>query len=424
MRVFKFGGASVKNAEGVKNIAKILKVNSDSKIVVVVSAMSKTTNALENVLNEFFKMDTNALDSLNSIRQFHFEIIDQLFETDLKKTIKAEISEIFKKLTDYIITKKSPDNYDYEYDKLISWGEIISTKIINSYLIEQKINSKWFDARDLIKTNNNHRNAAINWETTCTNCKSQIVESFHQYDIILTQGFIGSDQQNNTTTLGREGSDFTAGIIAHAIEANDVTIWKDVPGLLNADPKWFDNTVKLNNISYHEAIELAYYGATVIHPKTIQPIKNKNIPLYVKSFLNPSEAGSLINNNSSLDSKIPSFIFRVNQILISISSKDYTFIVEENLSGIFGLFAHYKVSINLMENSSISFSVVVDYDERKIEPLLKELQKEYKVLYNTHVELATIRYYDQQTIERVTHNKKIFISQQSRKTARFVMKDK
>lgn len=424
MKVFKFGGASVKDASGVKNIAKILFKYSDSKIVVVISAMGKTTNALEKVLNDYFNKNKNILDTLNSIKDYHINIIDNLFETDLKETTKKDILDIFNKITNYLRTNFAPENYDYEYDKLISWGEIISTKIIHSYLLEQKINSKWVDARELIKTNSNYRNAAINWETTCNNCKQQIVESFKNYDIIITQGFIGSDNQNNVTTLGREGSDFTAGIIAHAIEANDVTIWKDVPGLLNADPKWFDDTVKLNNISYHEAIELAYYGATVIHPKTIQPIKNKNIPLYVKSFLNPEEDGSVINNNSSQDSKIPSFIFRVNQILLSISSKDYTFIVEENLSAIFGLFASYKVSINLMENSSISFSVVVDYDERKIKPLIKELQKDYKVLYNTNVELATIRNYDQKTIERVTSNKKIFISQQSRKTVRFVMKDK
>lgn len=424
MKVFKFGGASVKDASGVKNIAKILLNHSNSKIIAVVSAMGKTTNALEKVISEYFNRNSSVIDSLNSVKQYHLGIIDNLFETENKKVIIDEINEIFEKQKKYILTNSSPENYDYEYDRIISLGEIISTKIVNSYLIGQKFKSKWIDARELIKTNNNFRNAKVNWELTCKNCISDIVELSDQFDIMITQGFIGSDIQNNTTTLGREGSDYTAGIIAHAIEADDVTIWKDVPGLLNADPKWFDDTVKLNNISYHEAIELAYYGATIIHPKTIQPIKVKNIPLYVKSFLHPEEAGSLINNNHSQDSIIPSFIFRVNQILISISTKDYTFIVEENLSIIFGLFASHKVSINLMENSSISFSVVTDYDERKIKPLLKNLQKDYKVLYNTNVELATIRNYDQQTIERVTNNKKIFISQQSRKTARFVMKDK
>jgi aspartate kinase len=422
MKVFKFGGASTKDANGIKNIAKILLGHSDSKIVVVVSAMGKTTNVLEKVLNEHFS-NNNFKDTLNSLMNDHLEIIDNLLETEIKEKVKTETIEIFDNLASHIITNVSPENYDFEYDHLISWGEIISTKIIFSYLKEQKINCKWLDAREIIKTNSNYRNAAINWETTCCNCKSQIIESFNNFNIIVTQGFIGSDNQNNTTTLGREGSDFTAGIIAHAIEAQDVTIWKDVPGLLNADPKWFDDTVKLNNISYHEAIELAYFGATIIHPKTIQPIKNKSIPLYVKSFLNPEETGSVINNNSLHDSEIPSFIFRVNQILISISSRDYTFIVEENLSAIFGLFALHKVNINLMENSSISFSVVLDYDERKIKPLIHELQKEYKVLYNTNVELATIRHYDKKTIDRVTNYKKIFISQQSRKTARFVMKD-
>jgi aspartate kinase len=423
MKVFKFGGASLKDANGVKNIANILLAHADSKIVVVISAMGKTTNDLEKVLNEYFNKNINFRNSLDSIKEEHLNIIENLFKTEIKEKIKAEITGVFGNLANRILTNMSPYNYDFEYDNLISWGEIISTKIVFAYLKEQQINGKWIDARKIIKTNSNYRNAAVNWDKTCRSCRSQIVESFNNFDIIVTQGFIGSDHENHTTTLGREGSDFTAGIIAYAIEANDVTIWKDVPGLLNADPKWFDDTVKLNNISYHEAIELAYYGATIIHPKTIQPIKNKNIPLNVKSFLHPEETGSVINNISLHDSEIPSFIFRVNQILISISSRDYSFIVEENLSAIFGLFASHKVSINLMENSSISFSVVLDYDERKIKPLIYKLQKEYKVLYNTNVELATIRHYDQKTIERVTNNKKIFISQQSRKTARFVMKD-
>ena len=423
MKVFKFGGASVKNAEGVKNIATILLQQNANNIVVVVSAMGKTTNAFEKVLTEYFNNSKNTLESLNSIKHFHIEIINNLFQTEIKVSLINEISDIFENISKYIYNNVPPINYDFEYDQIVSWGEIISTKIVYSYLLEQNINSKWLNAKELIKTDSNYRNAKVNWELTCKNCNSLITKSFKKINIIITQGFIGSDTQNNTTTLGREGSDFTAGIIAHAIEATDVTIWKDVPGLLNADPKWFDDTVKLNNISYHEAIELAYYGASVIHPKTIQPIKTKNIPLFVKSFLNPAENGSVINNNTSEDSKIPSFIFRVNQILISISTDDYTFIVEENLSLIFGLFASHKVSINLMENSSISFSVVVDYDDRKIKPLIKELQKNYKVLYNLNVELATILNYDKKTIERVTNNKEILISQQSRKTVRFVMKD-
>lgn len=424
MKVFKFGGASVKDASGVKNIASILLQHKNNKIVVIISAMGKTTNALEKVLNEYFNKNINVLESLNTVKNYHFEIINELFKTKIKEKIANEINEIFNKITHNLTICNLTDNYDFEYDQLISLGEIISTKIVYAYLLEQEINCKWIDSREFIKTNNNYRNASINWKTTCKNCVTQIVNPFCKFDIIITQGFIGSDNKNHTTTLGREGSDFTAGIIAHAIEATEVTIWKDVPGLLNADPKWFDDTVKLSNISYHEAIELAYYGATIIHPKTIQPIKNKNIPLYVKSFLNPNEPGSLINSNTSEDSKIPSFIFRVNQILISISTKDYTFIVEDNLSSIFGLFASHKISINLMENSSISFSVVVDYDERRIKPLIKELQKNYKVLYNLNVELATILNYDKKTIERVTNNKNIFISQQSRKTVRFVMVDK
>jgi len=240
--------------------------------------------------------------------------------------------------------------------------------------------------------------------------------------IIITQGFIGSSSELFTTTLGREGSDFSAGILAYCLDAESVTIWKDVPGMLNADPKWFNNTVKLDNISYHEAVELAYYGASIIHPKTIKPLHNKNIPLYIKSFIFPKNNGTVIDKNTTQDNLIPSFIFKINQVLISISAKDYSFIIENNLSAIFGIFAKMGVHINLMHASAISFSVCVDFDNQKTMPLIEELKKDYKVLYNKNLELVTIRHYDDETIKRVTIDKDILVEQKSRNTARFVMK--
>jgi len=424
MKVFKFGGASVKNAEGVKNLTSIITNYKNEKIAIVISAMGKTTNAFENILNEKFKNNKNYLNSIFLLKQFHHNIINELFETELKEKIFQQISSVFDLIINELDSSTFSNNYDFEYDKLISWGEIISTKIVYCYFQEKKLSCLFADAREFIITDNNYRNASVNWDLTNEKCNLFFNNNFKNVDYIITQGFIGSSIDNATTTLGREGSDFTAGIIAYSLNAESVTIWKDVPGLLNADPKWFENTVQLENISYHEAIELAYYGATIIHPKTIQPIKKKNIPLFVKSFQEPDKPGSLINSNNKFDSKTPSFIFKVNQILISISTKDFTFIVEENLSHIFSLFAKHKVSINLMENSSISFSVVANFDERKISPLIEELNIMYNVLYNLNVELATIRHYDDKTIQRVTNNKKIFISQQSRKTIRFVMIDK
>ena len=417
MKVFKFGGASVKSAEAVKNVESVIKLFKDD-LVVVISAMGKTTNALEKVVESYLNRDGKTQEYLQEVKDFHFNILNDLF-TDKKHPIYTEIHNTFVEI-EWEIEDEAVREYDYVYDQIVSVGEMLSTKIVSAYLNENNTKNTWLDIRNVIQTDNTYRNAKVDWKKTEQQTQSLIS---NQQSLIITQGFIGSSSELFTTTLGREGSDFSAGILAYCLNAESVTIWKDVPGMLNADPKWFDETEKLNNISYHEAVELAYYGASVIHPKTIKPLHNKNIPLYVKSFVNPQENGTIINENTTEDSKIPSFIFKMNQVLISISAKDYSFIMEDNLSHIFGLFSDKGVKINLMQNSAISFSVCVDFDNQKTLPLIEDLRKDYKVLYNENLELVTIRHYDDKTIERVTTNKQIIVEQKSRNTARFVMRD-
>lgn len=422
MKVFKFGGASVKNSEAVKNVESVIKLFKDD-LVVVISAMGKTTNGLEKVVQSYLNNDGKTQEFLQEIKDFHFNILNNLFENK-NHPIFTEIHNTFVEI-EWEIEDEAVREYDYVYDQIVSVGEMLSTKIVSAYLNEKGTKNTWLDVRNVIQTDNNYRNAKVDWLTTEQFAKKEIQTKIDLgQKVIITQGFIGSSSELFTTTIGREGSDFSAGILAYCLNAESVTIWKDVPGMLNADPKWFDETEKLNNISYHEAVELAYYGASVIHPKTIKPLHNKNIPLYVKSFVNPQEEGTVIDENSTEDSLIPSFIFKMNQVLISISAKDYSFILEDNLSHIFGLFSEKGIKINLMQNSAISFSVCVDYDQQKTQPLIDDLSKDYKILYNENLELVTIRHYDDETIDRVTANKKIIVEQKSRNTARFVMKDK
>lgn len=422
MKVFKFGGASVKDANAVKNVATVLKRFPNENIIVVISAMGKVTNALERLTDVVFFKKGNATAILDEIKKYHFDIIEELFPNK-SHPVYIEINNTFVEL-DWAIEDEPTPNYNYEYDKMVGMGEIISTKIVNAYLKESNLNSKWCDVRDFIQTDNTYREGKINWELSQKLVNEFFLPSFknEQNLIAITQGFIGGTSENFTTTLGREGSDYTAAILAFTTNAESVTIWKDVPGVLNADPKWFDETKKLEQLSYHDAIELAYYGATVIHPKTIKPLQNKKIPLYVKSFIHPDEKGTVINEVQS-PLPIPCFIFKVNQVLISISPKDFSFIVEENFSDIFNLFAEKQVKVNVMQNSAISFSMSVDNDERKLPDLIKILQKQYRVLYNDNLELITIRYYDQPTIDRVTVDKKVLLEVKSRYTVQLVVKN-
>lgn len=421
MKVFKFGGASVKNADAVKNVGKIISLFNDD-LTVVISAMDKTTNALEKVVESYMNNDGKVVEHLQEVKDFHHNIMNQLFD-NTNHPIYEDIHNTFVEIEWEI--EESPERpYDYVYDQIVSIGEVLSTKIVSAYLNSIGINNNWFDIRNVIRTDNTHRDARIDWDITEKLAQEQLLKKLNSNSktIIITQGFIGSSSENFTTTLGREGSDFSAGILAYCLNAENVTIWKDVPGMLNADPKFFNDTKKLNNISYREAIELAYYGASVIHPKTIKPLQNKNIPLYVKSFVNPIEQGTLINENTAEDSLIPSYIFKKNLVLISISVRDYSFIMEDHLSHIFGLFSSFGVRIHLMQNSAISFSVCVDNNPQKLTNLMNALGEKYKVKYNENVELLTIRHYDEETIAKTTIGKEILLIQKSRNSVRMVMK--
>jgi len=418
MKVFKFGGASVKDVESVRNVVSVLKKFPNQKIIVVVSAMGKITNALEKLTNAFFLKQKDATSTLEEIRKYHFDIIRNLFP-DSYNPIYENVQIVFNEIEKKIISSPS-DEYGKEYDQIVSVGEIVSTKIVSAYLNEFGVKNDWLDIRGIIKTDNTYREGKVNWKLTEKFAKEYF--GMHKSEIILTQGFLGGTSDNFTTTLGREGSDYTAAILAYCTNAESVIIWKDVPGVMNADPKWFDETKLIDQLSYQDAIELSYYGATVIHPKTIKPLQNKKIPLYVKSFLHPDEKGTMINDKQS-QLPIPCFIFKVNQILLSISPKDFSFIVEENFSDIFKIFSEYHVKINVMQNSAISFSVCLDNNTIKIPTLVIALQEKFRVLYNDKLELITIRYYNQPTIDRVCIGKKILLEHKSRYTVQLVVKN-
>src|ERR1051326_4863554 len=418
IRVFKFGGASVKDADAVKNVAGILKQFPSEKIVAVVSAMGKTTNALERLVDAHFSKKESAVHALNEIKNYHFEILEKLFP-DKSDPVHTQLHNTFVEL-DWAIEEEAAGDCDQVYDQVVCMGEIISSKIVAAYLEKAGLPVRWVDVRDIVKTDNTYREGKVEWEETEKLARERLGGKSNE--IVLTQGFLGGTSENFTTTLGREGSDYTAAILAYCLDAGSVTIWKDVPGVLNADPKWFDETKLIDQLSYQDAIELAYYGATVIHPKTIKPLQNKNIPLYVRSFVKPSEKGTVINNIQS-PLPVPCFIFKVDQVLISLSPKDFSFIVEENFSDIFRLFSRHGVKVNTMQNSAISFSICVDNNPKKIPALIHELQAQYRVLYNEKMELITIRYYDQPTIDRVTIGKKILLEVKSRHTVQLVVKN-
>ena len=354
MNVFKFGGASVKDADAVRNVLYILQLYKGKKLGVVISAMRKTTNATEEVVNALWNRNESLFTELvEERRAFHLNIMNELFssnENGIFAQINKEFDQLLAKFDDPI-----PDNFDFEYDQIVSLGEVISTRIVAAYIQQEGVKAQWLDARKLVRTDHQYRQAEINWEKTTSNFHERFMPEYANSDVLITQGFIGHTSEGFTTTLGREGSDFSAGIMAYCCDAEDVTIWKDVPGMLNADPKWFDNTVKLEQISFKEAIELSYYGASVIHPKTLQPLQGKEIPLYVKSFLNPEAPGTRIGKNITLDPMIPCFIVKKNQVLISLSSLDFSYIVEENISEILTLLHACKMKVDVIENSGISF---------------------------------------------------------------------
>lgn len=413
MKVYKFGGASVKNADAVKNLAKILSRES-ADLVVVVSAMHKTTNALENILLKYFKGE-KFIDDFKDIVAFHHQIINNLFK-------KPDVFyRKFNKITDCLLNylnNPPSDNFDKEYDAVVSFGEILSTKIISCYLNETGIENLWIDAREVIKTDDNYRAASVDLEKT----KPKLFKSlnFSKNKIFITQGFIGSDKNEETTTLGREGSDYTAAVIANLMNAESLTLWKDVAGIYNADPKEKTDAVKLDKISYREATELAYFGAKVIHPKTAKPLMNKDIELSIRSFNNVEEKGtSVANYAEKISPVVPIFIFSKNQVLVTISSND--FIDEYLFEKVFSIFRKFKTKVNLLQNSALNLSLCFDYNQNNFESLLQELKLKFKVKYNSNLSLLTIRHYTENVIKDCTKNKKILLEQKNRLNAFFLL---
>ncbi len=423
MKVFKFGGASVKDAQAVQNVADIVSLYKGEKLGIVISAMGKTTNALELIVDALCQRQKSTFDELIAERrQYHQNIMRELFD-DPNHLVFNEIDAQFDALTK-MYDARIPDNYDFEYDQIVSLGEVISTRIVNAYLNQRGISSGWVDARELIRTNNNYREGEVDWNKTEELFKQHFIPRFKDVDVQVTQGFIGHTSEGLTTTLGREGSDYTAGIMAYCCGAESVTIWKDVPGMLNADPKWFDNTIKLESISFREAIELSYYGASVIHPKTIKPLQNKNIPLYVKSFIDPKADGTTIQSSTTNDHTVPSFIFKMNQVLFSFTPKDFSFIVEKNLSDIFERLSRVNAKINLMQNTALKFSILLDEEKVNIDTIKSLFEDTYTVRFENGLELVTVRHYDQATLDRVTVEKEIILEQKTSETARLIVKQK
>jgi aspartate kinase len=432
INVFKFGGAAVNGATGIKNVAGILKQFTGGPLLVVVSAMGKTTNALEELLNNYMKNDSLAVvESYQKVWEFHFSILDDLFE-DKNHAVFGEVESLFNQLRGYIrrghLYHAPPLEYDYEYDQIVSYGELISSSVLHHYLVLQGCRSVLFDVRDMIRTDSTYRDARVDWKTSETLIQQAIQGYFlHQREagaMALTQGFIGRDTLGNTTTLGREGSDFSAAIFAWCLHAKEITIWKDVPGVMNADPKWMTDSVCLETLSYREAIELAYYGASIIHPKTIKPLENANIVLRVRSFVDPKLPGTSVRSMVNWKIPTPIYIRKQNQMLISISPRDFSFILEENLSEIFRILASFRVKVNVMQNSAISFSICVDADPQKVDPLIAYLKKNYETRYNKGLELFTIRHYTDEAVNRMVEGRKIMMELRSRSTIQVVLGNK
>lgn len=418
MKVFKFGGATVKSAEAVRKVKAILDKHRDEELVVVISAMGKTTNALEKITQALYERNEEGFSELvNQLYLYHYQIIDELFNNK-RYPIYEEIEQVFKGILDKYDERIS-ENYNYLYDQIVPIGEQVSTRIVSDYLHKKGLSVKWRDARTFIRTDNQYRKSNVDWPKTAELVKKELI--FDAEKILVTQGFVGHTVEGFSTTLGREGSDFTAAIIAYCLDAESVTIWKDVAGMYNADPRYFKDVIKLDRISYKEVIELSYYGASVIHPKTVQPLKNKDIPLYIRSFEEPGNPGTVVQKHTDRDSLVPSFIFKPGQILLSITTKDFAFVVEENLSDIFKKLSLAGAHINVMQNSAVSFTVCMEIDEIGMQELLKLLNEDYKVRYNTGLELVTIRHYDQETINRIISGKRVLMEQRTRETVRLVI---
>ena len=417
MKIFKFGGASIKDVEGVKNLVKVVQQHSSENTLVVISAMGKMTNAFEALIDAYFYKQDALQAKRNQVESFHRNMMDELFEKE--NEIYLQVNTLFEEL-DWFLNRNTSQRYNYVYDQIICFGELLSTRIVSAYLKTAQIENNWLDVRNYIKTDSNYRDAKVNWTLT----QQIITKKVAMHQLNVTQGFLAGNDTENTTTLGREGSDYTAGIFAYCLNAESVTIWKDVAGVLNADPRVFDETTLLEQISYEEAIEMAFYGASVIHPKTIQPLQNKEIPLYVKSFLNPTAPGTKVSKGAALVPYIPCFIVKKNQVFVSISANDFSFMVENNLSYIFKKLHDYKLKVNLIQNSAISFSICIDNKFGNFDAFFTALKNEFKIEYQKDVDVYTIRHFNTKTKDTITKLGKTLLSQTNKETIQIVLKKK
>ena len=411
--IYKFGGASIKDADSIKNVLEIVQERKIDKLYIIFSAIGKVTNMLEELVDLYASFQDTST-QLSKIKKFHYNIMDQLFSRDDK--VFEVINNLFIEI-EWILEEEYNSEYDYNYDQIVSVGELLSTNIMSAYLQKNDCTNTLIDARDIIKTNDNFRSADIDWDLT-----ESSIRTIKESDIMITQGFIGCTKQNSTTTLGREGSDFTAAILAYFLDVYELVIWKDVPGILNADPRFFNKTQKFKILPFEEAIELAFYGAKVIHPRTIQPLKKKSIPLTVKSFIDSKSSGTVIKKTNKIEPAVPSYIVKEDQVLISISDKSLDFIIEKHLSSIFSLFYDNGIRVNMMQNSAVSFSVCVDNDKHKIPNLLDILNKKFDVYYNQDLTLITIRHYTDLIVSDFLKGRDIILEQRTRSTLQLIMK--
>jgi aspartate kinase len=421
MKVFKFGGASLESVERIQQVAAIVQSFPDQQILIVISAMGKTTNELEKVAENFYLRKREiASQLLFNIEKSHIEVAERLLG-NRENPVFDQLQQFFTE-AEWTLGEKPGRSYDYYYDQLVSLGELLSTAIVSAYFNLAGVPNTWLDVRDVFRTDDTFRDANIDWEVTGRQVAQKVLPLFQKVNIVVTQGFIGSTDENESVTLGREGSDYSAAVFANLLDAESQTIWKDVEGLKNADPKLFPNTINIPEISFSEVIEMAFYGAQVIHPKTIKPLQNKQIPLYVKSFLNKDLVGTVIKEEVDVKQLPPIIVLKKNQVLLTITSRDFGFVTEDRISDIYELFHTLKIKINLMQNAAISFSCCIDNSPEKIENLMKALHENYKLEYNEGLELLTVRYNADGVLEALTKDRTVLLEQRSPITIQSLLK--
>ena len=416
MRVFKFGGASVRNAEGILNLSDIVSAENE-RLIVVISAFGKTTNALERIHDGWRNRNPGTLSLVREVSEYHFNIAERLFGAGTPEM--ERVKGIFREFAE-LLDREEPGDYGHDYDMIVSNGEIWSTLIVEAYLRSRGLKSEWADARKLLITDDRHRDANILWETSQRTVRENL--NFNRADLYVTQGFIGATVDGEATTLGREGSDYSAALFANMLDANDVVVWKDVPGIMNADPDWMPEAVTLPHISYLEAVEMTYSGARVIHPKTIKPLHNKGIPMLVRSFADREARGTLISDDAPQGEMCPVFVRKYGQMLLSLIPKDLSFVMGDNLSGLFHLLAQTGMKVNLVQTGAVSINICIDHEEHRVDEVIEELKKEYTVLYNAGVEMLTVRHSTPEAAALVTGTREVLLSQKTRNTVRLVVR--